>query len=987
MCLKRNTILLLLLLLCVGASIAKDITVDGIVYTVLSNRDKTVTTKVGTSSKPGNTATGALVIPSTVSDASGTYTVVQIGTRGFDGCTGITSVSIPNTVTLIGSSAFFGCTGLTSLEIPGSVATIDLGAFNNCSGITEVTLSEGITYINTDAFKGCTSLETLTLPASLQTIGESAFNGCAALTKINGGNGSYTVSDNAFLNCEKLGHVTLSATTISQNAFKGCSSLTDITFGYNLTAIAANAFSGCDKLTAITCQGVNPSAIETSSFSATALANVTLTIPANTIVDYIGSNWRLFNSFVSGSRKGKYLIDGGLKYLLVNDNDSRYTAMVVNNNYNLTSVSIPEAVTDPADSQDYKITTIAPNAFNGVSRLSQVTTDYRSVIETVGGSAFEGTGLTSFACPPLLTDLSEGVFRNCKSLKEITLNEQLATISRSALEGCENLVSFTMSKMLEEIGPRAFYSCTRLATIAFNENLRSIADSAFMGCGGDWRGNGGIESLVFNDDLETIGDYAFANCGALTSVKFDHALTTIGKGAFSGCGKLAQVTFYDALETLGDRAFANSGVTDIELPSSLEYLGRETFSGCNLAKVSFGDGLKTISPMTFTGSSITELDLGKVRTIADSAFYSCNIPTIRIPSSVKKIGHVAFSQGQSYNVFDVIIEDGIDPLENAERAFDNGENENAYIGRNFNVGLILNLQYTKLVIGNQVTQIPAKAFYTDSWTLPEIALGSSITEIGDSAFYKSTASSIIIPSSVKKIGNDAFYGYFQNEVAVGSGLTEYGNRAIELGANAEFNITAQIPPVLNGDDFGFYAHHIINVQGEQAMQAYKTAAKWSDFRNFELLTVAERIEVEGSIDDLYWEPGDTVRLSAKVCPEDVSLPYVFWRSTDPAVASVDHTGLVTFHDPYEEDENYTPPTQPCRIIAETLYADGPVAEFAVEDAPQSGIDIIVSEEEHTDGPVEIFNIQGIKVGSSTSGLAPGLYIKRQGTVSSKILVR
>ena len=393
--------------------------------------------------------------------------------------------------------------------------------------------------------------------------------------------------------------------------------------------------------------------------------------------------------------------------------------------------------------------------------------------------------------------------------------------------------------------------------------------------------------------------------------------------------------------------------------------------------------------MTFTGSSIAELDLGNVRTIADSAFYSCNIPTIRIPSSVEKIGHVAFSQEAS----EVIIEDGVLPLNNSEGAIIFGSSGNIYIGRDFNEMLFntdrqFTLQRAKLVIGNQVTKIPAKAFYTGSYTLEEITLGSSITEIGDSAFYRNTAKSIIIPSSVKKIGNNAFDGYYREEVAVGSGLTECGNRLFELGYKSYFPITAQIPPVFNGDDFGFSGSlTTIKVQGEQAMQAYKAAAKWGDFGNYELLTVAERIDVEGSIDDLYWEPGDTVRLTAKVYPEDVSLPYVFWRSTDPAVASVDHTGLVTFHDPYEEDENYTPPTQPCRIIAETLYADGPVAEFAVEDAPKSGIDIIVSEEEQTDGPVEIFNIQGIKVGTSTTGLAPGLYIKRQGSTSTKILIQ
>ena len=40
-----------------------------------------------------------------------------IGRNAFGGCSGLTSVTIPNSVTSIGIRAFFGCTGLTSVTI------------------------------------------------------------------------------------------------------------------------------------------------------------------------------------------------------------------------------------------------------------------------------------------------------------------------------------------------------------------------------------------------------------------------------------------------------------------------------------------------------------------------------------------------------------------------------------------------------------------------------------------------------------------------------------------------------------------------------------------------------------------------------------------------------------------------------------------------------------------------------------------------------
>lgn len=50
----------------------------------------------------------------------------------FDGCTRLTSITIPNSVTSIGESAFSGCINLTSVTIPNSVTTIGAYAFSAC---------------------------------------------------------------------------------------------------------------------------------------------------------------------------------------------------------------------------------------------------------------------------------------------------------------------------------------------------------------------------------------------------------------------------------------------------------------------------------------------------------------------------------------------------------------------------------------------------------------------------------------------------------------------------------------------------------------------------------------------------------------------------------------------------------------------------------------------------------------------------------------
>ncbi|MBQ3494926.1 MAG: leucine-rich repeat domain-containing protein, partial [Clostridia bacterium] len=61
-----------------------------------------------------------------------------IATGAFQGCTGLTSITIPNTVTVIGNGAFNGCTGLTEIVIPNSVTNMGNNVFKNCTNLNSI---------------------------------------------------------------------------------------------------------------------------------------------------------------------------------------------------------------------------------------------------------------------------------------------------------------------------------------------------------------------------------------------------------------------------------------------------------------------------------------------------------------------------------------------------------------------------------------------------------------------------------------------------------------------------------------------------------------------------------------------------------------------------------------------------------------------------------------------------------------------------------
>ncbi|MEL3903347.1 MAG: leucine-rich repeat domain-containing protein, partial [Treponema phagedenis] len=131
----------------------------------------------------GEKPRGKIIIPEGVTKING-------GDRSgaFSGCSGLTSLTLPDGLTSIGINAFVDCSGLTSIDLSActKLTSIEWGAFYDCSGLTSIDLSActKLTSIGNGAFYDCSGLTSITLPDGLTSIGHYAFAGCSKLTSV-----------------------------------------------------------------------------------------------------------------------------------------------------------------------------------------------------------------------------------------------------------------------------------------------------------------------------------------------------------------------------------------------------------------------------------------------------------------------------------------------------------------------------------------------------------------------------------------------------------------------------------------------------------------------------------------------------------------------------------------------------------------------------------------------------------------------------------
>lgn len=575
-------------LLCGMSATAADFVVDGISYDKYSSTEVAVTT--------GDSYSGDIIIPETITIDDVTYKVVRINSNAFSGFSGVTSITLPNTINYIGGYAFKQ-TSITTISIPESVIQIGWNAFEKCTSLETVTLPEGLTYLPDQAFDGCSVLTTINLPSSLTKINMRCFRNCYKLANIEIPSSVNTIGQQAFQNCSKLPNkISINAETVGSGAFSGCK-INYLTLGENVKTLN-DAFSNC---TIYEFTFNTPTPPSTSTYNS---------CDAFTII-------RLNGEWVEAYKQADVWKDF---YYVVATWDKTKSTLIDGIYYNFTSENTAEVVA-------------GENAYTGAITIP-ATVEYEGNtynVTAIRSEAFRNSKITSISLPEGIEKIGVGAFYACNSLKSIAFPNSLTTLDACAF-GTSAIEKITWGTGLTSLNGMTF-SKTRRPMTTLELTIPASITSLSYGDFGYWFGyNGGtvtmesatpptVDAGVFDSPLARFWEYS------------DYATLNVPSGSLEAYKNTEPWSYFGTINEMkvaSETHFEYNGLwyEVIEGSENEVQLVADAYSGYSV-----------VVPATAKNGN----KIYTVTRIAENAFAGTSLNQVTIPSTIKTIGENAFN--------------------------------------------------------------------------------------------------------------------------------------------------------------------------------------------------------------------------------------------------------------------------------------------------------------------------------------------------------
>lgn len=609
---------------------------------------------------------------------------------------------------------------ITSIQFPSGIEYIGRYGFA-ANQLVNVDIPSGLTSISERAFSS-NQLASITIPGTITSIGEYAF----AYNQFT----SITIPDGVI--------------EIGPSAFRSCK-ITDITLSNSVIFIREYAFYR-NLFTTVTIPN-SVCLIEKENFSYnTNFSGIILPAVAKTgFVDWIDGNG---NHYAGGetATDPSTIYRANIPYTLTDaDVEMDANGYIISCSYNFEAsmITIPDIL------DGITVTGIGDDRNHLFYEKAITSIQLPSGLDHIGYSAFGYNLLSEVTIPSNVDSIEDHTF-SYNLLSAVTIPNSVVFIGNSAFQ-VNKLTGVTLPENLSSIGNNAFRN-NQLTGITIPDQVISIGSNAFnyntlteftlpsSTVPGfiDWMdGNGNhydAESTV--SDLSTFykvfipytltdDDVEMDTNGYIISCSYSFEMTDIA---------IPDILDGYEVKGIGDgysNLFYNKGITSVQLPSGMEYIGRNAFNNNLLTGINIPGTVTIIEAGAFSENQIKNLVIPEgVENIGASAFFNNRTVSVTLPNSLTSIGERAFM----YDWLDSIaIPASLSRIE-----------KNVFWGNHLK----------SVSIPDGVTYIGESAFGGNYLT--DVELPNTLITIVHGAFSRNQLSSVTIPNNVTSISSSAF---------------------------------------------------------------------------------------------------------------------------------------------------------------------------------------------------------------------------------------
>jgi len=240
-----------------------------------------------------------------------------------------------------------------------------------------------------------------------------------------------------------------------------------------------------------------------------------------------------------------------------------------------------------------------------------------STVESVGSYAFSKTKIETVVVESGVKEINDYAFNDCSNLKTVTIGDNVQKMGTYVFSNDTALTDVTIGDGTEEIGERAFEGDRALLNVTIGEGLKELQYRVFAKCTF-------LKKIDLPDSLTFISNGAFSDSAlmenGLSPLKYaDNWLI----GYNTNHTDDSEVTVKKGTVGIASNALYKHQMETLNLPDSLKYINSGAISyTSNLKTVTLPQGLERIESDAFKLSGLSEITIPEsVEYIGDAAFY------------------------------------------------------------------------------------------------------------------------------------------------------------------------------------------------------------------------------------------------------------------------------------------------------------------------------------------------------------------------------